>query len=619
MELYQYASIAGSSEGDTIRLIDIHPGSTIDILQCTIRHVRLANNPEYEALSYCWGNPSLDQSIKCNGKHLALTASLHGALKQLRYYHSESRTVWADAICINQQDIDERNQQILLMRRIYEQARQVVVWLGEGTNDSWLGMKLIPKLIEAGKKRDSTGDTRDITRLSTSGHLEHTYGLPNRFDDDWRGFFGIVKRPWFGRGWIIQEAALASSMMICFGGSSCSYDDLMRALIFTSDIGFLSEHLSNEDSRVWTTGLTRQALQGGVGQSLISLLLRHRTASTTDPKDRLYAFCGLAADAGPDGLNIRPDYRLPFHEVYRDMAVKMMTKGKSLDVLSVPGDQQNSELPSWVPDLSKPLQTGSLTGLEHNIREHSPYRASLDTICRPEFSRDGHLLGLSGFMIDSVSQVAESQPMEEGDGDAVAPILNLYSAFAERKRYMNWRAVAGLLHSRKYVTGEDLEDAYWQTLIAGYNPGKEKLRNKSQMKAHYVAWTRHSLRHAYLRRLPSPAFECALAFTLTLSICWIILRFFLCLPFVSAPGEFNALMGNLANRRLIRTARGYIGLAGETVQVGDSILICSGGKLPLVARPSEQGHMKLQGDCYIHGIMSGEAFDESKCHLIWFC
>ncbi|KAL2045707.1 hypothetical protein N7G274_002138 [Stereocaulon virgatum] len=618
MDTYHYTAISEDGEGETIRLIDIHPGSDIDILQCTMRHVRLADSPQYEALSYCWGDPTPNQTIKCNGKPLAITTSLQLALRRLRFYPPRIRALWADAICINQKDIDERNQQVRLMRRVYEQAQSVVVWLGEAANDSSLGMKLVSRLVEANSKRDSAGVIREITEPHSSSDLQNLYGLPSRIADDWPGFFGILKRPWFGRGWIIQEAALASSITIYCGESTCSYDDFMLALIVSSNIGLAMEYMTSDDARVWTMGLTRQASQSGVKQNLLSLLLRHRTASTTDPRDKVYALCGLATDAGSEGLDIRPDYRLPVLEVYRDIAVKMLTKGRTLDVLSVPRDHESSEFPSWVPDLSKPLPTSSLTGLEHNIVGAPMYRVSLDTECHPRFSIDGCLLGLSGLLFDVVSEVGETQPLEEGDNDKSTIISRMFDAFAERKRYMNWRALTGLLYSRKYVTGEDLEDAYWQTLIAGYNPGVSRLRDKDRIKAHYLAWTRHSLRHAYLRRLPSPAFEFALTLILVLSLGWILFRFLICLPKPAAPHEFKEMMGNAANRRLFRTEHHYIGLAGDAVQAGDLVVICRGGKLPLIARKDKPESIKLVGDCYVHGIMQGEAFDGDKCELMWF-
>ena len=163
--------------------------------------------------------------------------------------------------------------------------------------------------------------------------------------------------------------------------------------------------------------------------------------------------------------------------------------------------------------------------------------------------------------------------MKMGNEGAFAPIRSINYYFEERSRDINWRHVAGLSSNKKYVTGEDLEDAYWQTLLGGYNPGKNMLSDRNLIKAHYNAWSRHSFKHAYLRRLPSPLFDFALAFTVFLSILSIIGRRLICLPINQAPSGFIALMGNAANRKIVKTKKGFIGLAGAGTQVGKCIYL----------------------------------------------
>ena len=65
-------------------------------------------------------------------------------------------------------------------------------------------------------------------------------------------------------------------------------------------------------------------------------------------------------------------------------------------------------------------------------------------------------------------------------------------------------------------------------------------------------------------------------------------------------------------RRMITTKRGYIGLGPRMSQPGDSIFLVKGSRVPLILRPGESG-WELIGDCYVHGIMQGEAFDAAKC------
>ena len=355
--LFQYEALV---EQNVIRVLDLYPGSgySVDLVSCSLRAVRLSDEPKYEALSYCWGDPTFNKKIICNGKELSITTSLNEALLRFRT-RSTTRTLWADAICINQQDINERNQQVRLMRQIYEKAQQVVIWLGEEADHSDLGMALIPKLVEADKKRSDAADQRTISELQRSGSL-HTYDLPGRFDNAWRGFFGILRRPWFRRGWIIQEAILATSVVVHCGHAAVTFNDLMGAWISAGNIGLAEEYDTVSNLALVSIALTRQALSNGNPLRLLSLLLRHRLAQTTDPRDKVFALCGIAADAGPDSLDIRIDYHLPNIDVYRNVAVAMMSKGRDLDVLSTPKDVESLDFPSWVPDFSLPVMTSSL-------------------------------------------------------------------------------------------------------------------------------------------------------------------------------------------------------------------------------------------------------------------
>ena len=89
--------------------------------------------PSYEALSYVWGSDEKPFRVACNQKSgIPVTASLYHALRDLRL-EDEIRTIWADAICINQHDVPERNHQVLLMDRVYKGAQKVVTYVGEGT------------------------------------------------------------------------------------------------------------------------------------------------------------------------------------------------------------------------------------------------------------------------------------------------------------------------------------------------------------------------------------------------------------------------------------------------------------------------------------------------------
>ena len=114
----------------SIRLLDIYPSKTNEEpINCRFRVARLDIDAHYEALSYCWGDPAVRRSIFIEDTLLQVTANLVAALHTFRLSNTE-RTMWVDAICIDQESKDEKNSQIPLMREIYSRSSTTLIWLG---------------------------------------------------------------------------------------------------------------------------------------------------------------------------------------------------------------------------------------------------------------------------------------------------------------------------------------------------------------------------------------------------------------------------------------------------------------------------------------------------------
>lgn len=91
--------------------------------------LHFASNPKYEALSCTWGPPEPVKTITINGYEVKVRENLYWALVNLQRGVTH-RLFWVDAICINQDDLEERNRQVSLMAFIYSRAQAVLVWLG---------------------------------------------------------------------------------------------------------------------------------------------------------------------------------------------------------------------------------------------------------------------------------------------------------------------------------------------------------------------------------------------------------------------------------------------------------------------------------------------------------
>lgn len=81
-------------------------------MQCALLDYQLLSHGHdgtdlYEALSYVWGSTENRRSIWIDQREVNVTSNLHAALLQLRHPVFE-RVIWVDAVCINQDDADEK-------------------------------------------------------------------------------------------------------------------------------------------------------------------------------------------------------------------------------------------------------------------------------------------------------------------------------------------------------------------------------------------------------------------------------------------------------------------------------------------------------------------------------
>lgn len=109
-QAYQYSQLSHGANaedgGHSIRYLVLHAGSADDPLECTLQTVSMAE-ATYEAVSYVWGSDVRDQQIICDGRSLAITTNLFKVLKRVRQPDA-TRSIWADLICIDQDNLDEK-------------------------------------------------------------------------------------------------------------------------------------------------------------------------------------------------------------------------------------------------------------------------------------------------------------------------------------------------------------------------------------------------------------------------------------------------------------------------------------------------------------------------------
>lgn len=305
--------------------------------------------PQYEALSYTWGSPENPQTVQVVSHEdpsiswtQQIQYNLSGALKHLRY-PDKSRTLWVDAVCINQADIPERNAQVPRMSDIYRLADRVVVWLGEATGNSKLAVSTLDYLgaqIEL---------TKQGGRLPSPGcqHQDWFRSLTEMPYDDktWQAIADLVNRAWFGRVWVLQEIQLSNhkAVMQC-GMDQISWQRFRRAMVCL-------ESKRNLPPSVIFSKLPRLGVfcLPVEGVNFAILLLRVTHLDCSNPRDKVYGLLGLAST----GLlaRVKPQYAQPVESVYRDLFLAMTDQMKRLhfEFCSLRTSQVR-QLATWIPD-----------------------------------------------------------------------------------------------------------------------------------------------------------------------------------------------------------------------------------------------------------------------------
>jgi hypothetical protein len=161
------------------RRLILRPGEPRDPIICSLDTSSLDDGPEYEALSYVWGQDMAPDHLSLEGTTMPITSNLDVALRHLRL-PAEPRMLWVDALCINQNDLDERAEQVRLMHTIYGTASTVLVWLGAAADGSDDAM-------------------RSIDRFDKAYWQTYEFQLQ---------FMRVLYRPWFTRIWVVQEFVL---------------------------------------------------------------------------------------------------------------------------------------------------------------------------------------------------------------------------------------------------------------------------------------------------------------------------------------------------------------------------------------------------------------------------
>jgi len=370
---YVWENIIGPSG---FRLLDLHGYNGKAQITCSLTSTDMNSNPKYTAISYFWGAPKLTHTILCDGAALPVTANVHALLNQLLQRDDLNKKIWIDAICIDQNNLNEREQQVRLMKDIFSKASTTLVWLGTPDEPATVSpmLELGDKIIEMTK--------RVSPRRLKSEDLE-ACGLPPIDDRSWSTLANFFCLPWFHRVWVTQEYVLAKEVTFLYGRhwkSSDFYVTIIRTFVFNEDSYYLEELLRplvlrpkqtnfwlNTNTDRWL-GISSRLSQMEYFRSirklkadyqkwpLRMLLTRSSTSQTTDPRDHIYGVLGILPEDARSHPDLQPNYH-PSHEVqitYVKLARFVLeTRGLATLLSSTGFPRLTLTKPSWVPDWSQ--------------------------------------------------------------------------------------------------------------------------------------------------------------------------------------------------------------------------------------------------------------------------
>jgi hypothetical protein len=332
---YQYESLRYD---DSIRILDIHPSSNeADPITCTIRHARLSDDFAYEALSYTWGDVTQKQEIYIcahgqpeSRRKLVVGWNCHSALCHLRDDYRD-RPFWIDAICINQEDLEERSKQVRMMDQIYHLASNVTVYLGESTPGSRLFIKPTNPVLHS-PIHESNEPSQEVLA---------------------RGLDELFRRPWFKRVWVLQEVVGAADVTFMCGYDSVSFGTFDKLLFeYMCEYERVNGRGSSPAYPLALNLLVRFDQTFSTPQSsLWHWLYQSRDCLATDPKDRVFALKTLV-ESRQSRMDFLIDYTQSVERSFIGVA-QFLLPVLGLRMLIAVRHAHDKHMPSWVPDWSQ--------------------------------------------------------------------------------------------------------------------------------------------------------------------------------------------------------------------------------------------------------------------------
>jgi hypothetical protein len=550
--------------------------------------VPLDQAPPFECLSYTWAGPGIDvkstsaladQTISINSCVAKIKVNLHQALARLM--HPDTiRILWADALCIDQNNHVELGDQVAKMGAIYTAASQVIVWLGEPSEPACLAFSLLDDLWR--NVHDDEAIRIILRSLDTIPALNSLTEL--------------FARDYWSRVWVIQEVHFARKITAQCGEYSMPWNQMIavqNALIdrFLDTLDEarqpiwappeFSKHLWHLRHVVEFRGpkslLFDRSESAAISRqiNLFEGLMMHRLKKATDPRDKIYAMVGLTTAARDSQFVI--DYKIPAEQVFINTVDYLLRKYESLDIILIhTRSPTHLSLPTWVPDFGS-LGSSSAVPFRHALL-NSAYASSATKKAEAVIECGKGILSARGICMAFIRTLA---PSLETDGLQTTDSLMVGTALIR----------------------------LWQHFVLNFDDQKlDRLAEFARVLLcdipESIAAVGSNAAHHSLDILSLFEEDLWLDDVRTDQLNSNIVQ-----KRQRDIAEALAIIKNIFMRSLFITDTGALGMAQDSILEGDLICILFGCSIPVILRRVD-GHFIYISDACVVGYMYGKAIEE---------
>lgn len=635
MTTFDYAAVP--LETDSIRLVSlVSPAENIAQAKWNVKVASLGDeSTRYCAVSYRWGAPLRDGRfismtndravpIQINDSIIMVAQNLSDFLDQVRSDDElKEKEFWIDAICINQDDPQERSHEVsTMMARIYRSATSVIAWLGDADLHTERAFSHLDKLTYPSETQSQSTNHSAPENAGSDG-------------SSWDSTVKLFERTYWNRSWVIQELVLPKNITIRCGKHSRDWSVVSQASHNISTSTWREffnkrdpERKSRKQARNYGIPTILKATKTTMAKEhwttvLLYTLIRSRDFEATNLEDKVYSLIGLIQDSVDVGHLplLCPDYGedCSAARTYLRVAIQLLRDCEELLILSsVEGRSfqevklDGGELPSWVPDWSVRLPLGLRVTGQKRYSADACFTSPGSLLSREEklriwpavVSEEERTVVIGGIKIDHISFSGEPKHAIQ-DGKPFPKLLNMFLS----------------LPSQYQTTEEDQLEAFWRTLIANTaDEGRLAPRESPILGQGFATWLQDGVNSVTVSQDEGRQWdEAKQRFN---EFCeanskWKEMSKAYSTPASglssSAAAEYWSFFSHGRHLRPFLTENGYLGLGSENLQEGDSVWVVPRSRVPLIFRRVKDAssggdyHCELVGGSYLHGFMDGQA------------